>query len=56
MVGGSTVLNILLGRSAATPQTGFRVARTLKYSSGGGGGMEVVVVGRGRREGAEYKL
>lgn len=53
--GGSTVLNILLGRTAATPQTGFRVARTLKYSSDGGSGMEVAV-GRGYLEGAEYEL
>lgn len=38
--GVSAVLNILLGHTAATPQTGFRVACTLKYSSGGeGGGM-----------------
>lgn len=50
-----TVLNILLGRTAATPQTGLRVARTLKYSSGRGGGMEVAV-GRCYWEGAEYEL
>lgn len=49
MGGGGAVLNILLGRTAATPQTGFRVACTLKYSSGGeGGGM----VGLGQGGGA----
>lgn len=39
---GDAELNILLGRTAATPQTGFRMACTLKYSSGGEGGKAVV--------------
>lgn len=63
--GGGAVLNILLGRTAATPQTGFRVACTLKYSSGGegggmvglggGGGGGGVLVGGGRIEVAERR-
>lgn len=36
--GRDAVLDIQLGHTAATPQTGLRVARTLKYSSGGEGG------------------
>lgn len=45
------MLDIQLGHTAATPQTGLRVARTLKYSSGGEGGRM-----KRRGEGREYEL
>lgn len=51
---GGAVLDIQLGHTAATPQTGLRVARILKYSSGGeGGGMKRREERRG--EGTEYE-
>lgn len=48
------MLDIQLGHTAATPQTGLRVARTLKYSSSReGGGMKRREERRG--EGTEYE-